>query len=52
MSETRGEFIKAKLTELLALSRQDGEKAAMLGYLLAMALQEAHQVYRGERRPA
>ncbi len=50
MSETRGEFVKAKLTELLALSRQDGDKAAMLVYLLSMALQEAQQVYWGERR--
>ncbi|SOC47134.1 hypothetical protein SAMN05892877_12726 [Rhizobium subbaraonis] len=52
MSETRGEFIKAKLTELLELSRKDGEKAVMLSYLLSMTLQEARQVYWGERGPA
>ncbi len=52
MSEIRGEFINAKLTELLAMSRKDGEKAAMLSYLLSMALYEAHQVYWGERGPA
>ncbi len=37
MSEARGEFIKAKLMELLALSRHEGERAALLRYLLSMA---------------
>lgn len=50
MSEARGEFIKAKLMELLALRRHEGERAALLRYLLSMALEEAQQVYWGERR--
>ncbi|SOC46112.1 hypothetical protein SAMN05892877_1214 [Rhizobium subbaraonis] len=52
MSETRGEYVKATLTELLVIGRKEGAKGAMLNYLLSMALQEAHTVYRGERGPA